>query len=77
MSDSDEYDDCYGDESVQATRIRHYLEYENEQLRKELLNERERANKFDRLLKAVYDVLFNSDSVIYHKIMRLFEGQAD
>jgi regulator of sirC expression with transglutaminase-like and TPR domain len=72
MSDSD---DRY--ESYQNQRVRCALQHQIEQLEKELLIERERANKFDRLLKAIYDVLFTADSVYYHKIMRFFEGHTD
>ncbi len=100
MSDSDE--DCYGDESVQATRIRHALEYEVEENEKqikrlnaaleeqrllagmyqaELEAQRERAEKsekaFDRLLKAIYDVLYDRNNIFYNKIFRFFEGHTD
>jgi hypothetical protein len=47
----------------------------------ELEAQRKRAEKaesdFDRLLKAIYDVLYDRNNIFYIKIFRFFEGHID
>jgi hypothetical protein len=78
MSDTDS-DRRY--ETSHAGRVRWALRLQIEELEKELESERERANnaekKFHRLMKAIYDVLFNSDAYYYTKILRFFGGETD